>query len=268
MSRPIVVKIGGSALEQAGSELWSTIAKASATWPLVVVHGGGETANARLAAHGFASDRVGGLRLTPPEHVGIVAGALSGEVNTRVVAALNAAGAKAVGLTLVDAGSVECENAGLAPGDRVGRVSTLRDDSLFIALRASKLLPVVSSIGADSEGLLNINADDAAEGLAIGLNASKLVYLTDVDGVFDQDGRAIGHIETEEIDGLVTSGVISGGMEAKVRAAARAAERMTGWVTISSWRHAWSLSATLSESGMSGGTRIAASSAPAMGGDA
>ncbi|MEM7756458.1 MAG: acetylglutamate kinase, partial [Planctomycetota bacterium] len=119
MTGPVVVKLGGSSLD-AGAALWSAIVEAAAARPVVVVHGGGAIADRRLGAHGFTSTRTGGLRLTPAEHLGVVVGALAGEANTRVVSALNAAGARAVGLTLVDGGEIACVNAGLEPGDRVG----------------------------------------------------------------------------------------------------------------------------------------------------
>ncbi len=243
MSGPVVVKVGGAALEQGGDTLWSAIARASRVAPLVVVHGGGAVADARLSAHGFTSDRIAGLRLTPREHLGVVVGALAGEVNTGVVATLNRAGAKAVGLTLVDGAEIECVAMGLAPDDRVGRVVAEHDGSagaprapLYTALLSNGFVPVVASIGTDDDGLLNINADDAAEGLAAALHARALVLLSDVPGVLDREGRLIASVEPPDIDALVSSGVVTGGMEAKVRAAARAADRLGSPVVIASWR--------------------------------
>ncbi len=244
VSGPVVVKVGGAALEQGGDALWGAIARAARVAPVIVVHGGGAVADARLAAHGFTSERVAGLRLTPRDHLGVVVGALAGEVNTGVVSALNRVGAKAVGLTLVDGGEVECVAMGLAADDRVGRVVSEGDTesapgrggSLYTALLAGGFVPVVASIGADEDGLLNINADDAAEGLAAALHARALVLLSDVPGVLDGEGRLIASVEPTDIDALVSSGVVTGGMEAKVRAAARAADRLGSPVVIASWR--------------------------------
>ena len=264
MTGPIVVKVGGAAVEHAGPDLWKALAEAASARPLVIVHGGGAVVDARLGAHGLTSERRGGLRLTPPEHMGVVAGALAGEVNARVVNQLNNAGARAVGLTLIDGGAVECVNANLSPGDRVGRIVRVRDAKPFVALRASGLLPVVASIGADRAGLLNINADDAAEGLAVGLGASQLVYLSDVPGVLNADGDDIPYIEVDEVEGLVADGVIAGGMEAKVRSAARAAAKVSGSVTIASWKETWALTRLLIQQG-GGGTQIAVSAATSTG---
>lgn len=269
----MVVKVGGAALEQGGDVLWSAIARASRVAPVVVVHGGGAVADARLAAHGFTSERAAGLRLTPPGHLGVVVGALAGEVNTGVVAALNRVGAKAVGLTLVDGGAVECVAMGLAPGDRVGRVVAEHDGttgtpggSVYTALLAGGFVPVVASIGADEDGLLNINADDAAEGLAAALHARALVLLSDVPGVLDGDGRLIASVEPTDIDALVSSGVVTGGMEAKLRAAARAADRLGSPVVIASWREPAVLDEVVSgRLGSAGvGTVVSPGAAPAL----
>ena len=268
MSGPVVVKVGGSALEAGGDDLWSAIASAAARTPLVLVHGGGAAVDERLGAHGFTSERVGGLRLTPPEQIGIVAGALAGEMNTAVVSKLNALGGRAVGMTLIDGGQNLCINAGLAENDRVGRVTDVsvegRGDSLFGLLLGSGFLPVVASIGADDGGLLNINADDAAEAVAVGLRASRLVLLSDVAGVLDARGERVSSIDSEAIDELVARGVVTGGMEAKVRAAARASEGLGGPVVIASWEDA----AAVLSGGSGSGTIVNGAREAAAPGDA
>jgi len=262
VSRPTVVKIGGSALGGGGPGLWAALAEASVVEPMVLVHGGGGVVDGRLSAHGLSSDRVGGLRLTPPGHMGIVAGALAGEVNTALVAQLNAVGARSVGLTLADAGEIACANAELAPDDRVGRVAgTPSGSPLFDLLLGRGYLPVVASIGSDAAGLLNINADDAAEGLASAIGASRLVLLSDVPGVLDAGGSLIDRLDLAGIDRLVDDGVITGGMEAKVRAAARASDRLGASVVIASWKVA--AAALRGETGTV--VRVAPHAAPAGG---
>lgn len=230
MSGPVVVKIGGVALDEIGrmADLWRTLGAAHAAGGLIVVHGGGKSVDRQLAALGFESSKRDGVRITPPEQIETIVGVLAGVVNTQLVAALRGYGAPAVGVSLADAGTVVVgEEDRLGPGlGCVGRVVS-GDGTLFATLLEGGFLPVVSSIGVSTDGaLLNVNADEAAEGVAECVGAEALVMLTDVAGVLDADGGLVSRLDAGEVETLIASGVIRGGMAAKVRAASAVAERL------------------------------------------
>jgi acetylglutamate kinase len=228
-SRPLVVKLGGAALDDlaARRELWQSLAECHTILRghLVVVHGGGRAVDAQLAALGMPSSRRDGIRITPPEQIEQIAGVLAGRINKSLVAAVQACGTRAVGLCLGDGAAVRTTRAAglnFDPGC-VGEV-TGGDGTLLRLLLAEGFLPVVCSIGFDERGqLLNVNADEAAAGIARLLHARALALLTDVPGVLDAVGRRLDSVTTDDVETLIASGVISGGMIPKVRAAIAAA---------------------------------------------
>ncbi|MCC7389176.1 MAG: acetylglutamate kinase [Phycisphaerales bacterium] len=252
MTGPIVIKLGGRALDEADTrgELWDAIARLGADAPggLVIVHGGGGAVDAHLARLGLASERRAGLRVTPDDHIGEVVGVLRGRVNTRLVGLLAARGVRAVGLGLSDGGACVCvkhEPGGVDLG-RVGRVEAERvgagdapapgEGALWRRLLGGGFVPVISSIGLDGAGAaLNVNADDAALGVARVLGASVLVLLTDVPGILDGSGSLLGETDAGQIERLIASGVISGGMIPKARAAAAGADASGVPAVIASW---------------------------------
>lgn len=251
MSSLVVVKLSGRPIEEpeACCSLWAALAQASERVRLVVVHGGGLAVDRRLAALGMTTERRDGLRVTPESQIGVVAGVLAGEVNRRLVGVLTGAGIEAVGVGLGDGGLCACEPiAGLG---RVGRVVG-GDGRLVEALHGHGLVPVVSSIGFDAGGgLLNVNADDAAAGVAAATHADRLTLLTDVPGVLDAEGRTIEAIDGELVERLVASGVIVGGMGPKARAALDAGAACGADVVIGSWHDAAALIG-----GAGAGTRV------------
>jgi acetylglutamate kinase len=170
----------------------------------------------------------------------VVAGVLAGRVNKAVVGAINAAairsgaGTRAVGLCLGDGGAFEARKLHREDVD-LGRVGELSggEGVLVKTLLRDGYLPVLSTIGIDAEGkTLNINADDAASGVATMLGASGLVLLTDVAGVLDSEKRVIPTLTGQEIEDLIARGVIAGGMIPKTRGAALVARALQGPVTI------------------------------------
>jgi acetylglutamate kinase len=240
---PVVVKIGGRALDEAGGRpaLWDAIATLARESPggLVLVHGGGSAVDAHLARLGLASERKAGLRVTPDSHIGEVVGVLRGSVNTQLVGLLAARGVRAVGLGLSDGGACRCvkhEPGGVALG-RVGRVEIAGSGGeLWRDLLLRGFTPVICSIGLDADGRpLNVNADDGALGVAQILRASALVLLTDVPGILDAERRLIEEIGPGEIEELIASGVIAGGMIPKARAAAEGATASGVPTIIASW---------------------------------
>lgn len=232
-----LIKISGKPIAdpQDARGLWCDLA--SFAGRVAVVHGGGVQVDELFSRLGVPVTRRDGIRLTPEPDMPTVAGVLAGTVNQTLVGLLCAAGARAVGLSLASSGVVEAE-VDPAVGGRVGRVIG-GDGSTVRALLGAGLLPVIASIGADSAGgLLNINADNAAVGVASAIGAERLVYLTDTDGVMDAGGKTIAQLDASEVEDLIAKGVISGGMAAKVRSIAEDARRFPGGVRIGHWRQA------------------------------
>ncbi|MCL4740727.1 MAG: acetylglutamate kinase [Phycisphaerales bacterium] len=241
MTAPIVVKVGGRALDEAASRgpLWHALASLAREHAggLVVVHGGGSAVDAHLARLGMFTARAQGLRITPPEQMEEVAAVLAGRVNTLLVGLLLAGGANAVGLRLGDAHAARCA-VHRPGGEDIGRVGTVvgGEGGVWRALLHAGCTPVLSSIGFDERGVaLNINADDAAAAVARILLAHALVLLTDVPGIRGPDGQVVAECDAAEAESLIDAGVITGGMIPKARAAAAVAESTGVPTVIASW---------------------------------
>lgn len=260
MSR-VVVKISGTPVErpEAYCALWSALAGCVAEHHVAVVHGGGRSVDARLASLGFGTAKIEGVRVTPDEQMGVIAGVLAGEVNRALVGALAGAGANAAGVGLCDGGLCVCEPVDPDALGRVGRVTDASGGVAWALLDAG-VLPVVHSIGLDAEGgLLNVNADEAAAGVARAIEADRLVLLTDVPGVLDADGALIEQIDEAKAEALIASRVIEGGMCVKVRSALSASAAAGCEVVIGSWDRAAELVSV--EPGEIAGTRVIAGAA-------
>jgi len=215
-----VYKVGGPALEDPGlvGALADEVRRGEG--PAVLVHGGGRQVDRLLAALGIESRFVSGRRATSREAMEVVEMVLSGLVNKSLAAGLTAAGVPALGLSGRDAGLVR---ARLEPG--LGQVGTPErvDTRPLRALWAAGLVPVVSPVSGGAEGEpVNVNADEAALGIARALEASTLVYLSDVDGV--RVGReTVESLGAREAEERIADGTIAGGMALKVRVALAAA---------------------------------------------
>ena len=185
MSDVVVVKIGGTTLAEQ-QQVLGEVAQVARTRPIVLVHGGGKRISEWLERLGVQSRFVNGLRVTDPAALEVAAAVLRGVVNSELVAALRDAGCDAVGLSGVDGGLLighRLPDVGL-----VATVTGVRRD-LLDQLMVGGQVPVVAPLARDEEGVVcNVNADDAAAGLAAGLGARQLVLMTDVDGVRG-DGR-------------------------------------------------------------------------------
>ncbi len=240
----LVLKVGGALMqcEMGMARLMDTAAKMLAQGQKVVlVHGGGYLVDEQLKANGMDTVKLDGLRVTPPEQMPIIAGALAGMSNKILQAAAIKAGVASVGMSLADANLVDAvikdERLGL-----VGEVSP-KDGSYINFVLSQGWMPIVSSIAVSSEGqLLNVNADQAATVLAK-LVQGKLVLLSDVSGVLDGKGQLIASLNRSEIDDLVKLGVIEKGMKVKVEAELEVAELMGQPVQVASWRDAAQLAA-------------------------
>jgi len=214
-----VYKVGGPALED--PDLVAPLAEevAGLEGRAVLVHGGGRHIQRMLETLGFESRFVNGRRFTSDEAMEAVEMVLSGVVNKALAAGLTAAGTPAVGLSGRDGGMVR---ARIEEG--LGRVGTPEavDPAPIRALWEAGLLPVVSPVASDAEGrAVNVNADEAALGLARALGARTLVYLSDVDGV-RLDGETAEALTPDAAERRIDDGSIAGGMALKVRVALEA----------------------------------------------
>ncbi len=267
--RPVVLKLGGELLEDR-SRL-ATVVKAIARTategvPLVVVHGGGKEIDAALTAAGIEKRQVDGLRITDDATLDVVVAVLAGAVNTRVVAALAAAGVRAVGLTGADAG---CGLSGPAPphravdGDsvdlgRVGIPTAGSDTTLLTLLVGDGFVPVVASIGIGHDGrLLNVNADALAGHLAARLGARRLTIAGTTAGVLGRDGSTMPLLDAAAIERLVGDGTATAGMIAKLRACEQAIVAGVGDVLIIDGRDESALNAAGTGAVPANATRLA-----------
>jgi acetylglutamate kinase len=216
VSEVVVVKLGGTTIADQRQVL-EEVAAVARRRPVVLVHGGGKRISEWLDRLGVPSRFEGGLRVTDAAALEVAAAVLRGVVNSELVSALRDLGVDAVGLSGVDGGLLVAErvpNLGL-----VAHVVGLRRD-LLDAILVTGQVAVVAPLARDEQGIVcNVNADDAAGGIAAGLGARQLVLLTDVDGIRDASGKRIDAISAADAEALIASGVIEGGMVPKVRAA-------------------------------------------------
>jgi len=220
----VVVKYGGNAL--AGTSEHDALALFAEDIVLmrlvgmrpVVVHGGGPQISEMMARLGKQTEFVDGLRVTDAETVGIARMVLKGQVNPQLVAAINVHGNFAVGVSGVDGGLIRAEARDPALG-YVGDVTSI-DPGVLHGLLDDEFIPVIATIGSDETGqAYNINADTVAGRIAEALQAEKLVYLTDIEGLRRDVGDAaslIRQADADELDALVADGTIAGGMIPKV----------------------------------------------------
>ena len=235
----VVVKFGGNAMID--DELKKAFAQdvvflRYAGLRAVVVHGGGPQISRELEKAGLESTFTAGLRVTTPEAMEVVRMVLTGQVQREIVGLINAHGSFAVGMSGEDGNTLLGEQR-LAEVDgeqvdlgRVGDVTAV-DPSLINALLDDGRIPVVSSVArAEDDGVYNVNADTAAAALAVGLNAEKLVVLTDIEGLYadwppaggsaESAGDVISQLTADELEQLLPT--LSSGMAPKMEACLRA----------------------------------------------
>jgi acetylglutamate kinase len=228
-----ILKLGGELLETPTSitDAATAIGRMASTGPVVVVHGGGRAIDAELKRRGLAPRFADGLRVTDADTLDAVVTVLAGRNNTQLVAAINASGVKAVGLTGADAQLGLC--VPVAPirtqaGEIVdlGLVGEPADcnTALLAELLHLGYVPVIASIGITADGaLLNINADVFAAYMAVALEADRLVIAGTTPGVMDAGGQTIPVLTPDDIDALASSGTAHSGMLAKLAACRHAA---------------------------------------------
>ncbi len=219
--RTVVIKYGGNAMTE--PDLVDLFAQDVALMRLVgmnpvVVHGGGPQISDLMRRLGKEPVFVDGLRVTDAETIDIVRMALVGKVNREVVAAINRHGPYAVGLSGEDAGLIT-----VAPRDpRLGFVGDVTRINASVLERQinEELVPVVATVGVDETGqAYNVNADAVAGAIAAALKAEKLVYLTNVAGLYrdiDDPASLISQIALDDLEVMVSSGSLNAGMVPKV----------------------------------------------------
>ena len=193
----------------------------------IVVHGGGPQIGRMLQRLEIKSEFVHGLRVTDKPTVEVVEMVLAGSINKEIVAAINAAGGKAVGISGKDANLVIARRIDSMPDPQsnlmkavdlgyVGDPEEVNPEILEVFAR-SDLIPVVAPIALTREGeTMNVNADTFASAVAARMKATRLLLLTDVEGVLDKDKRLIEELTVTEARRLIKNGTISGGMIPKV----------------------------------------------------
>jgi acetylglutamate kinase len=218
----VVIKYGGSAMEDpALADLFAqdVVLMRLVGMNPVVVHGGGPHITDLMRRLGKEPEFVDGLRVTDAETVDIVRMALVGKVNREIVAAVNQHGSYAVGLSGEDAGLITVGQR----DERLGFVGDVRriDPSIVLRLLREELIPIVATVGVDEAGqAYNVNADTVAGAIAEALGAEKLVYLTNVTGLYRDLGdeeSLISHIDATGLWELIDAGTISEGMIPKLR---------------------------------------------------
>ncbi len=249
VSQPIVVKLGGRALEAPGALSGFAVALARLARPTLVVHGGGTEVTLWCDRLGIASRFHDGLRVTDPATLEVAAAVLAGLANKRLVAALRARGVDAVGLAALDGGILTVHrHAHSAMLGEVGEVTGC-DPSLLTQLMAAGRTPVVASLACDAEGsLLNVNADDAAAALAAALGASDLVLLSDTPGL-RLGGEVVAHLAEDDLPAVLARPEVEGGMRPKLLAAQRALAAGVTRAHIAAWTDEKGLTALLAGEG-------------------
>ena len=226
-AHPVVVKLGGSAMEDPAATdacLRSVATLFRLGVPVVLVHGGGKPIDRAMAEAGLVPKKVAGRRYTDDATLAIVVRVLKDEINAELVAALGRLDCAALSV----ADSLRGERLLLSGPDaqpidlgRVGKVTLVRNGHLHTVLDAHKV-PVLPSLALDtSENWLNVNADTAASAVAGALKADKAIFLTDTPGVLrdrSDPNSLVPKLTEREARDLIASGVIDGGMVPKVEA--------------------------------------------------
>lgn len=225
--RTVVIKYGGAAMTD--EELRTSIAADIVLMKLVginpvIVHGGGPQITAYMERLGLPVEFVDGLRVTSPEAMELVKMVLVGKVNGDLVSAINTHGRLAVGIAGDDANLIQARQKDERLG-RVGEVTAI-DTTVITNLIEDGFIPVVASVAGDQAGgSLNINADLVAGEIAAALGAEKVIFLTDVDGLyadFADKTSLISALTLEDAEARMASGELASGMIPKVGACVHA----------------------------------------------
>lgn len=220
--KTVVIKYGGSAMTS--DELRDSFAGDITLLSLVgikpvIVHGGGPQITSAMNQSGIEPQWVDGLRVTDSETIRVVQSVLAGQVNPDIVRLLSGQGAVAAGVTGIDGGLFKA----IPKDERLGFVGQVEsvDPTLVLGMLSQGIVPVVAPLALGADGhAYNLNADTAAGALAEALGAAKLVYLTDVEGLYSDLGdeeTLLSRVGITELEAMIASGSASAGMVPKLR---------------------------------------------------
>jgi len=226
-----VVKFGGSSMgNKKAMEIFAKniVLLKSSGINIVVVHGGGPQIRQMLERLGIKSEFVNGVRVTTKDMIDIVEMVLCGSINKEIVSAINFAGGVALGLSGKDANLIKAKKMRKTHKETDSNIERILDlgwvgmpdvinGDFFDALESTPVIPVIAPVGFDDDGnTYNINADNVAGAIASELEASKLILMTDVDGVQDNEKNLLASLTTFQAEEMIKSGQITGGMIPKV----------------------------------------------------
>ncbi|MBW2066769.1 MAG: acetylglutamate kinase [Deltaproteobacteria bacterium] len=243
----VLIKIGGRAFEgEAGFKDLAMAIRAIPGIEVIIVHGGGEEISQALKEAGQKTTFIDGIRVTGAEDIKIVEQVLSGTINRRISEWLEENGIKCRRMSGKTDGLFVVEpltKKGLEFG-YVGRIKRVNPAVVLDAL-SNKQVPIISPISANDKGeTYNVNADSAAAALAAAAGCSDLIFITDVPGVL-AGGKPLSRVSAEEAAQMIASGIITGGMVAKIEAALEAMRDADLKVHIVQWQGAHTLAAIL-----------------------
>lgn len=231
-NKPIVIKIGGSTLGRHDTSLHDIVVLQKKNVPLVVVHGGGKEVTNWLQRMNIETKFVRGARVTDLETLHVAIAVLTGLVNKELVATIISLGGKAIGLSGIDGSLIQAKMKDIEMGF-VGEVVKICTEPIITIMNAG-YIPVIATAGLKLPDLihpeikfLNMNGDVSASEIAIALGAEKLIFLTNVAGVQDTEGKVLSRLTSDEAKSLINSGVISGGMIPKVEECLNALQSVT-----------------------------------------
>jgi acetylglutamate kinase len=227
----IVIKYGGHAMgEQTLADGFArdiVLLKQIGAFP-IVVHGGGPQIGSMLKRLAIESEFIDGLRVTDKPTVEVVEMVLAGAINKGIVAAINRAGGRAIGMSGKDADLIRAKKLSHVAKETDSNIEKVIDlgyvgdpervnGDVLIELAKTGVVPVIAPIGFDDEGATyNINADTAAGAVAAAVKAKRLLMLTDVAGVLDANGNRLEDISADLARSMIKDGVIKGGMIPKI----------------------------------------------------
>ncbi|GEK31271.1 acetylglutamate kinase [Kurthia zopfii] len=216
--KSIVIKLGGSMINNLSEVFFRQLEKMQQQSHIVIVHGGGPAINEALANSGQTFEKINGIRVTPEQSIDLIASTLIGQVNPYLVGEFQSFGIQAIGLNGADGHLLKSDYLDQAQYGFVGKVTQV-NTAMLHDLCEVKLLPVVACTGmTDDNQLLNINGDDVAAVIAKELHADELLFVTDIEGIQIQHEK-ITETDQGEIEYWIEQGYIYGGMIPKVTAA-------------------------------------------------
>lgn len=220
MTKTVVLKCGGSTVHQLSESFFHSLkALIEQNWQVLIVHGGGPDITKMLQALNIETEFFNGQRKTTEAVLEVAEMVLAGKINKQLSNLLQQKGLKSIGVSGSDAGLLRADYLDKEHLGLVGKVNAVDTEAVGL-LMENGYIPVVAPLARTiSHDTLNVNADLAAAAIANAVGATKFLFVTDVPGILDQDKQLINEITPSEIQSLINSEVITGGMIPKVQSA-------------------------------------------------